>query len=317
MEPYYKYSAYLRDRYGEKTYKLPVNLPLTCPNRDGQLGNDGCYYCGEQAAGFESEPDESVRDQLLEMREYIGDRYKVDKFIAYFQNYTNTYLPLANLKSYVREAMTVDDIVEIILSTRPDCVNYEYLQEIRNLVQTVNSEINLTLELGLQTVNYRTLENVNRGHTLAQFIDAVLTARTSDFGIGAHLIMNLPGDEMIDVKENARVLSALRVDNVKLHALYLREGTELARQYQAGEFEIISLKEYINRVITFLRYLDPRIAVQRLIGRAPEEGSVFVNWDTSWWKIHDMIIEEMNKRGIEQGDLFDYLQGSALAKFKN
>lgn len=316
MEPYYKYSDFLKEKHGEKTYKLPLNLPLTCPNRDGQLGDKGCYFCGEEAAGFESEPEESIRQQLLELKEYIGPRFNANKFIAYFQNFTNTYLPLPRLKMYIREALTVEDIVEVSLSTRPDCVDYEYLKAIKSLVNTVNSEVALSLELGLQSVNYHSLQRANRGHTLAHFIDAVLTARTCDFELGAHLILNLPGDDMEDVKENARILSALRVDNVKLHALYLREGTEFARQYQRGELEMISLEEYIERVITFLEYLDPRIAVQRLLGRAPREGSVFVNWGMDNRKIHNMIIAEMKERGSKQGDKFNYLQGHCLDKFK-
>ncbi len=317
MAIYYKYSQYLKEKHGEKTYKLPLNLPLTCPNRDGQLGEEGCYYCGEQAAGFESEPDESVRQQLLDLKDHIGEKYNAKKFIAYFQNFTNTYLPLSKLKMYVREALTVEDIVEIVLSTRPDCVNYEYLKGIRDLVNTVDSSVSLSLELGLQTVNYHTLKKANRGHSLAQFIDAVLTSRTCDYETGAHLILNLPGDKMEDVRENARILSALRVDNVKLHALYLREGTEFARQYQAGELEIIPLEEYIERVITFLEHLDPRIAVQRLLGRAPRDTSVFVNWGLDNRRIHQMILEEMKERGNYQGRKFDYLQGSCLKKFKS
>ena len=167
----------------------------------------------------------------------------------------------------------------------------------------------------MQTVNYHTLDKLNRGHGLAEFIDAVLIAREYQVETGVHLILNLPGDDLLDVKENARILSVLGVDNVKLHALYIREDTELGRLYQEGSVDLIPLNEYIERVITFLEYLSPEIAVQRLLGRAPEEKTLFANWDHSWWKIQEMILREMEKRGSYQGKKYDYAGGKALKRF--
>lgn len=315
-EPYYKYSQFLKDKYGKKTYKLPVNLPTTCPNRDGTLGRNGCYFCGEEGADFEMLPDDmSVKNQLLENREYIGERYGVDQFIAYFQNYTNTYLPIDKLKSYTKEAAKIENVVAVYFSTRPDAVNERYISELKNTLLEVSSEIELAFEFGLQTVNYKTLKKVNRKHGLAEFIDAVLTAKRLKVEVGAHLILNLPGDDREDVIEGARILSALGVNHVKLHALYIRENSVYADKYKNGEIEICSLEEYIERVILFLENLAPDIAVQRLIGRAPGDETVFVNWDTPWWEIHEMIIKEMNKRETFQGKSFNYLKGKALAKF--
>ncbi|CCU77827.1 COG1242: Predicted Fe-S oxidoreductase [Halanaerobium saccharolyticum subsp. saccharolyticum DSM 6643] len=316
-EPYYKYSQFLKDKYGKKTYKLPVNLPTTCPNRDGNLAKAGCHFCGEEGADFEMLPDEmSVTNQLLENKEYIGERYGVDQFIAYFQNYTNTYLELNKLKNYIKEAAKVEGIKSVYFSTRPDSISDQYISTLKNILQEISSEIELAFEFGLQTVNYKTLKNVNRQHGLAEFIDAVLRAKRFEVEVGAHLILNLPGDTREDVIEGARILSALEVDHVKLHALYIRENSVFAKKYKAGELEICSLAEYIERVILFLENLSPDIAVQRLIGRAPGEESIFVNWDTPWWKIHDMIIKEMKKRNTYQGRLFNYLNGKALSKFQ-
>ncbi|SDM18007.1 TIGR01212 family radical SAM protein [Halarsenatibacter silvermanii] len=317
MEVYYKYSEHLKQKHGVKTYKLPLNLPLTCPNRDGLLGEEGCYYCGEKAAGFESKPDDSIRQQLTELKDHIGQRYNAEKFIAYLQNFTTTYLPLPKLKEYLQKALQVEDIVEITLSTRPDCLNEKYLEGIKKAVHSRDESISLTVELGLQTVNYHTLKRANRGHTLAQFIDAVKIAQEFDFEVGAHLILNLPGDNREDVRENARILSALKLDTVKLHALYLREGTEFGAQYEAGKLEIISLEEYKDRVIEFLQLLDPEIAVQRLLGRAPREGSLFVNWGRDNRQIHQEIVAEMEKRKVQQGEKFDYLGGRCLQKFSS
>lgn len=314
-EPYYKYSQFLKDKFGKKTYKLPVNLPTTCPNRDGNLAETGCHFCGEEGADFEMLPDDmSVKKQLLENREYIGERYGVDQFIAYFQNYTNTYLPLNKLENYIREAANVEGIKSVYFSTRPDSISDEYIAALKNVLQEISSDIELAFEFGLQTVNYKTLKNVNRQHGLAEFIDAVLRAKKFEVEVGAHLILNLPGDTREDVIEGARILSALDLDHVKLHALYIRKNSVFAKKYEAGDLEICSLAEYIERVILFLENLSPDIAVQRLIGRAPGEESIFINWDTPWWKIHDMIIKEMNKRNTYQGRLFNYLNGKALSE---
>jgi len=318
VELYYRYSEYLKNKYGVKTYKLPVNIPASCPNRDGLLGKRGCAFCGEKGAGFENLPSTmSVKEQLLKNKEYIGGKYGAEKFIAYFQNFTTTYLPLNKLKQYIKQVMEIEDIVEISFSTRPDCLNDKYIEEMNKLIQDSGRDIKLSLELGLQTVNYHTLCSVNRGHTLAEYIDAVLKLKKHRIIVGTHLILNLPGDDLVDVLENSRILSALKIDNVKLHALYIREGTLLGEKYKAGELRLIRLEEYIERVIRFLELLDPSIAVQRFLGRVPEEGTLFVNWDHSWWKIQQMIIEEMKNRKTFQGKKFDYLNGKALRDLSN
>lgn len=316
MDKYYRYSQHLKKIYGVKTYKLPVNLPLTCPNRDGYISEGGCAFCGESGAAFEySSLPLSVKEQLLRIKSHIAERYGAEKFIAYFQNFTNTYLPLDDLKKYISKALEIDDIVEIALSTRPDCVSKLYFKELSNLIKKTNHEVNLSLELGLQTVNYHNLKDINRGHTLAEFIDAILIARNYNIKTGAHLILNLPGDNLIDVKENAKILSALKVDNVKLHALYIRENTIFGNKYKKGKLEIISLEKYIKWVITFLEYLNPEIAVQRLLGRAPEEKTLFVNWGYGWREIQNMILDKMEEKNSYQGKKFNYLDGKALKKF--
>ena len=170
----------------------------------------------------------------------------------------------------------------------------------------------ISLELGLQTVNYHTLNKINRGHTLGEFIDAVLAIKKYGFEICTHLILNLPWDNMDDVIENAKVISALGIEQVKLHALYIMENTVMGEQYKAGKIKLISVGEYKERVITFLEYLYPNIVIQRLIGRAPKENSLFVNWNMSWWKIRDEIHEQMKNEGRYQGKKANYLGGKSL-----
>ena len=172
MNLYNEYSNFLKEKYGEKVYKLPVNIPCTCPNRDGTVGIGGCTFCAEIGTGFEMlENTLSVKEQLKQNMEYISKKYKANKFIAYFQNYTNTYLKLEEFKKYIKEAI-MENIVEISISTRPDCIGDEYLEFLSEIKRNYN--INFSIELGLQTVNYHTLISINRGHTLAEFIDAVL-----------------------------------------------------------------------------------------------------------------------------------------------
>lgn len=310
IDVYKAYSEYLKNRFGVKVYKLPISLPLTCPNRDGCVGRGGCTFCGEEGGSFENLSNQlSVEEQITRNMDYIRKRYKAEKFIAYFQNFSNTYLPIEKFKEYVSDAI-MDDIVGISISTRPDCINDEYLTFLDEIKNKYNLEI--TIELGLQSVNYHSLKRINRGHSLAEFIDAVMRINRFKLRICTHLILNLPWDDMTDVVENAKVVSALKVDEIKLHSLYIVEGTVLANQYKNNEFTMISKDEYIERVISFLEHLDPEIIIQRIIGRAPEENTLFVNWQESWWKIRDEIVYKMKERNTYQGIKFDYLNGKAL-----
>lgn len=310
MEVFRKYSTYLQEKYGEKVYKLSINLPLTCPNRN-QDNLGGCTFCADVGTGFSSEPSTLIRDQLEERKIIIQKRYKAKKYIAYFQNYTNTYLPMETFKEYILSAI-VTDVVEIDISTRPDCITDEQLEFLAQIKK--DHQVEITLELGLQTVNYKTLDKIQRGHGLAEFIDGILRIKRYGFEVCVHLILNLPWDDDRDVEENARILSALKVEQVKLHALYIMDHTKMGEQYKRGEFELCTAEEYREKVIMFLRYLDPKIVVQRLLGRAPRENSLFVNWNQSWWKIRDEIEQTMEERGVVQGDLFNYLGGKAYER---
>ncbi|MFZ7133951.1 MAG: TIGR01212 family radical SAM protein [Eubacteriales bacterium] len=315
MERYLNYSQYLQQKYGEKVYKIPISIPCTCPNRDGNLGVGGCIYCGEKAVGYENLPTEVLpKDQYLKNTGYIRKKYKSNKFIPYFQNYTNTYIPLDRFKEYI-EQVCVSDVVGIAIATRPDCIDDRYLHYLLSIYEEYN--IDITIEFGLQTPNYHTLNKINRGHTLAEFIDGVAAVKKYPFEICTHVILNLPWDDEQDAVECAKILSALKINAVKSHALYIEKNTPMAQMYIDETINMISLEEYIHRVILFLEYLDPQIAIQRLIGRAPKENTLFVNWNRSWWIIKDMIQEEMEARNTYQGKKFHYLGGKALVSRKS
>ena len=306
-------SVFYKERYGEKAYKIPVALPLTCPNRDGSAGVGGCTFCGEIGAGYENRPASmTVKQQIDETVVHIAKKYKAYKYIPYFQNFSNTYLPPEKFRQYVEEAC-LEHVVGIAIATRPDCVHDAYLDILKDIQNKYG--IDIYVELGLQSVNYHTLQKVNRGHTMAEFIDAVLRIKRYGFEVCTHMILNLPWDTMDDVIEGAKTLSALQVDQVKLHALYLVKNTKMARDYEAGEFTLISAEEYARRVVEFLRYLDPKIVLQRLVGRAPEENTIFTNWSMGWWRVQDLIDQIMVDEDISQGSSYDYLHGAAVQKF--
>ena len=298
--PYYSISQYYKDTYGEKVYKLPIKLSLTCPNRDGAKCYGGCIFCGETGGSFENLPSYlSVDAQLSQNKDYIGKRYKANKFIAYFQNFTNTYMYLDEFKEIIR-ACEKDYIVGVSISTRSDSITEDKLIFLKNWSKEFDKDI--TFELGLQTANYRTLDILNRGETLADFIEACNLINKYGFRICTHVILSLPWDDIRDVRETARIINALNVKEIKIHSLFVIKGTKLFEMYQNNEFIMPTKEEYIENVIEFLRIINSDVAVQRLVGRAPEEETAFCNWDTSWRLIRDEIIEKMNRNGFVQGD---------------
>ncbi|MFZ5647803.1 MAG: TIGR01212 family radical SAM protein [Bacillota bacterium] len=306
------YSRYLSEKFGGKVYKLPVNLPGTCPNRDGTAGTGGCIFCDSTGSGFQCLPNTfPVEKQIEENRHYFKKRFNAQKFIIYFQAYTNTYMPFSVFRDIVSRACS-DDVVGISVSTRPDCVNDRHLEFLADLKAERGLEIDI--ELGLQTVNYHTLIRINRGHTLAEFIDAVLRIHRKGIEVCAHLIVNLPWDNSYDVVENAKVISALGIRYVKLHSLYVVENTLLGDMFKRGEFEIMPLEEYVESVVNFIEHLDPGVVIQRLVGKGPADDLLFSNWGTSWWKVKQMIEEALERRNTFQGRRFDYLNGSALLR---
>ena len=311
---YNNYSDFLKKKYGVKVYKLPISIPVTCPNRDGTCGFTGCSFCGDIGAGYQHVPESvSVTEQIAMHKGHIIDKYKAKKFIAYFQNYSNTYLSLETLEKYLLEACN-EDIVRIALATRPDCISDNYLEKLVDIRD--KTKVDISIELGLQTANYHTLEEIRRGHSLAEYLDAMQRINKLGLESCTHVILNLPNSDRLDVIETAKILSAMKTTEAKIHALYIIKGTSMADDYLAGKLELFSLDEYIERVILFLEYLDKDIVVQRLIGRAPASHTEFSNWGENWWDIRSKIERMLEERDVYQGRLCNYLNGKALKKFE-
>lgn len=313
MELFYNdYATFLKHYYNEPVYKIPVNLAGgTCPNRDGRISYGGCTFCDDMGAGFQCLSDDmSIQDQIEENKAFYKRRFKCEHFIVYLQTFSNTYMPLSRFKQIIDLCTRDESIVGLSISTRPDLIHDAYLDALAELAR--ERELDIDIELGLQSTNVHTLDYVNRGHSLAAFIDAINRIQRYGFSTCAHVILNLPGDDGLDAIETARILSALHVDMVKLHSLYIVGGTRLARQYVLGEFDMISLDEYVTRVVDFLEHLDPKIVIQRLVGKGPQENLIFCNWETSWWKIKDAINALFEERGSYQGSKFNYLGGHLI-----
>lgn len=302
---YYKYSDYLKDKYKEKVYKVPVNVNTTCPNRDGNIGYGGCIFCGEEGAGFELlDKENSIKNQISKNKKFISKKYKAEKFIIYFQNFTNTYINFKVFKTNILESID-SDVVEIAVSTRPDCITDEILTFLKEIKD--KNKINIKFELGLQTCNYKSLKKLNRGHTLAEYIYTANRIKNIGFDLCTHIILNLPWDEVDDAVENAKIVSSIKTDTVKIHSLYILKDTILGKMYEEEKISIIDKDEYIERMILFLEYLNPEIGIQRLFSRAPKERTLFCNWDTSWWKLKDDLINKMNEKRSFQGKKYNYL----------
>lgn len=314
MERYQNYSDYLKKKYGEKVYKIPISLPVTCPNRDGTLSSKACIFCGSIGADYETKAvGMDITSQLNRSMAHVGPKYKAKKFIAYFLNFTNTYADPSDFKSWVEEAMAHPDVVGVDVSTRPDCIHERYLDILKDCAFRYGKDV--TLELGLQSSNVHTLSILNRCHGLAEYIDGALRIGRYGFGQCIHVIADLPWDDRLDVVETAKIISALPVTEVKLHSLYIVKGTPLARMYEKGEVKLLSMEEYMERAILFLSYLRKDIVVQRIVGRASGGNTLSVNGGSPWWEVKDRIDRLMEERNVTQGCLCDYLDGKAVRHF--
>jgi len=234
---------------------------------------------------------------VIKQREWAMAKYKAEKFIVYFQAFTNTYAPVEILRDRYEEALVDESIVQLAVSTRPDCVREPVLE----LLEEFRRKVDVSLELGLQTTNIETLRKISRGHGLAEFIDAVLRAKKHELEIVVHVIADLPWDRIDDVVETARILSVLGVDGVKLHSLYVVRGTELENLFKTGQIKLLNFDEYKERVVRFLENLSPKIVIHRLASDPPKDMTVVGNWGMSKIEIVERIEKELVEEDTFQG----------------
>lgn len=296
--PYRDYSSYLRERFGCRVQKITVDAGLTCPNRDGTRGWDGCAYCNARGSGTGAwRLAQSITEQLEAAKIHLAKRYKAKKFLAYFQSFSNTYAPLPVLKSLYEEALAVPDIVGLTIGTRPDCVPEEVLDHLAELSQRTL----IWVEFGLQSAHDDTLAHIRRGHGVGAFTDAVV--RTRDWGIPlcVHVILGLPGESRERMLATARFLAALDIQAVKIHLLYVVKGTLLEQWYQEGSYRCLDREEYAELVGEFLALLPPRVIIQRLTGDPHPEELVAPAWALEKQQNLQAIHAYMRRHGLQQG----------------
>ncbi|MFN3284429.1 MAG: TIGR01212 family radical SAM protein, partial [Pseudothermotoga sp.] len=248
-------------------------------------------------SGFNALHGLSIKDQVIKQREWAMKKYKAQKFIVYFQAFTNTYAPIDVLRRRYEEAIIDDTILQLAVSTRPDCLSEPVLE----LLETFKKKVDVSVELGLQSVNPKTLRALKRGHGLAEFIYAALRAKKHQLDVVAHVIIDLPWDDMEDVIETARTISILGVDGVKLHSLYVVKGTKLERMVTERQIHLLSFDQYKDRVIAFLENLSENIVIHRLASDPPEDITVSGNWGMSKLQIVKEIEKELQSRDTHQG----------------
>ncbi|HJV33655.1 TIGR01212 family radical SAM protein [Geomonas sp.] len=301
MHRYNAFSDELKRVFGCKVQRLSVDAGFTCPNRDGSLGSEGCIFCGGKGSGsYGILRGAGVAEQLEHAKEVMVRKYKASRFIAYFQSYSNTYAPVDHLKALYDEALSVPDVVGLIVGTRPDCLPPDTL----DLLASYAERCYFWLELGLQSPLDRTLSAIGRGHDVASFTTAVEECKKRGIRVCAHVILGLPGESREEMLAGAEFLNGIGVDGVKLHLLHVMRGTRLADQYQQGEVREMDRDRYVGLVCDYLERLDPKIVVQRLTGDGNRQDLIAPLWSLHKFEVLNCIDNELKRRGSRQGSVF-------------
>lgn len=299
-KPYLSYNEVLKAQFGCKVYKVTLDAGFTCPNRDGSKGVGGCTFCDETGSSSRAQDKrDSITLQLHKNIEIMRNRFHAEKFIAYFQSYTNTYGPVERLKRLYDEAINAHpDILGLSVSTRPDCVDREKLELIADYQRSGRY---LCLEYGMQTIHNRTLALLNRCETHEDFLTAFEMTRSRKIPICLHLILGLPGESWADTLATAEAVSVLKPEGVKIHLLCAMKNTALEQAYYRGEWQPLEQERYVQLVADFIERLDPAIAIHRITGNGHRNGLVAPRWLLKKHEVLMQIEQELHKRGTRQG----------------
>lgn len=305
---YYPFSHFLKEKFPFKVHKISIHAGFTCPNRDGLVGIGGCTYCANESFS----PNVggtilTIKEQVERGMRFLKRRYGAEKFIAYFQAFTNTYADVDTLKSVYDEALFNEDIIGLSIGTRPDCIN----DEILNLINGYADQYHVWIEYGLQSMHDRTLRLINRGHDFRTFRNAVLhTKDKENIKICVHVILGLPGEDRDDMMETAQAVSSLGIDGIKLHHLYVAKNTAMAGEYFKGNVRTMKVEEYVSLVCDFLERISPDITIQRLVGDTHGKLLISPIWHVSKGKVVSAITEELKRRNSYQG--IKYIPSSTM-----
>ncbi len=300
MEHYYSLNRYLRETFGEKVYKLALDGGMTCPNRDGSLGTRGCIFCSGGGSGeFAEGRCESIHEQLERAKNRIRSKTGAEKFIAYFQSYTNTYQRVEYLESLFSEAIGEESVVVLSIGTRPDCLP----QEVVELLARLNGIKPVWVELGLQTIHEKTARYIRRGYPLAVYEDALTRLKKAGLTVIVHVILGLPGESRAEMLETIDYLGGkFRPDGVKLQLLHILEGTDLAREYRAGRLGTMEMDAYFDLLCESLRRLPPDMVIHRLTGDGPKRILIAPQWTGDKKRVLNALNQALERQGVRQGE---------------
>ena len=295
---YYDLKSYWVNHFGCRIHKLPIDAGFTCPNRDGKTGTGGCIYCDPRGSALrQAGRIPTVGEQLRRGKEFYRQRGKAEKFIAYFQTFTNTYAAPETLRALYDEALAEEDVVGLSIGTRPDCVPDETLA----LIRAYEQQYHVWLEFGLQSIHDRTLQAINRGHDAAAFTEAVRRASGGPLRICAHIIVGLPGESREDIMETARAIAGLTITGIKIHSLLALKGTVLGEQYGRGGVALMTREEYVATVCDILEILPPEMVIQRLTADGYREIFLGPAWAGNKLAVLNAIDGELEARDSWQG----------------
>lgn len=302
---YNDFPTFLKRLFTGKVQKISINAGFTCPNRDGTVGYGGCTYCNNQTFNPEyCRTEKSVSVQLEEGKRFFAHKYPEMKYLAYFQAYTNTYGELEALKRKYEEALAVDDVVGLVIGTRPDCMPDALLDYLETLAQRTF----VLVEYGIESTLDRTLRRINRGHTWQAAVDAVERTAARGLPVGGHVILGLPGESREDMLGQAADISRLPLDTLKLHQLQLIRGTRMAREYEERpeDFHLFNdVDEYIALVVDYIQRLRPDLVLERFVSQSPKELLLAPDWGLKNYEFNHRLQKRMKEQDAWQGKLYN------------
>ena len=298
---YNQFSEFLKNKFGAKVYKITLDAGFSCPNRDGTISKDGCIFCDDSGSFSQAHSNKlSIEEQVNTGAEILAKRFKAQKFMSYFQAFSNTYKPVNELEKIYKSALCRDDIVGISIGTRPDCIDDDKL----TLISSFTPDYYTWIEYGLQSVHDKTLLKINRGHDYKTFLKAYEKTKEKGINVCLHVILNL-FETYEEMMETAKTISNLEPDGVKIHMLCALAGTKLADMYKNGEIDFMSEDEYVKTVCDFLEYLPPKITIHRLAGNGLRTELVAPRWIGKKLDCLNKIDREFIKRNSCQGSKFE------------
>ena len=296
LERYKHLNNYLKQKFGERTLKICIDGGFTCPNRDGSKGVGGCIFCSEKGSGDHIKVANSITNQVENyFKSYKAER--ANKFIAYFQNFTNTYDSIKNLKEKYDSALIDDRIVGLAVATRPDCIN----EDVVKLLKSYTNKYYVCVELGLQTSNDKTAKLINRCYSNAEFINAVKLLNLYNIDVVVHVMVGLPNETLDDIKQTVNFINSYNIQGLKIHSCYVIKNTKLAQLYNDGKYIPLSLEEYISSCAYILTHINPNIVIHRISGDAPKDLLIAPSWNSHKKWIVNGLNKYMKDNDLYQG----------------